>query len=83
MATLKTRDILRINHVANGTECPECGERGSRDWNGERGELCSYSCQDCGVCWDAAFWFAKLSEDEQGFIFDDLSDDSPQHEGEV
>jgi uncharacterized Zn finger protein len=62
---MKTRDIIRIGSIANGRECPECGEyeRGGHENNGERGDLRSYACTCCGTHWDAADWFAQLPED--------------------
>lgn len=62
---MRTKEILRINQIANGRECPGCGEyeRFGHNDNGERGDALSFCCESCGEHWDAAVWFAKLPED--------------------
>jgi hypothetical protein len=52
-----TREQLKLNAIANGRECPECGEREGLEWNGGKGVDCSYGCHGgngCGHQWDAS-----------------------------
>jgi len=55
-------EILRINTIATGRECPACGERGGCEDNGKSGVHLTYLCTKCGEQWDAEEWFAKLPE---------------------
>jgi hypothetical protein len=60
--TMKTRELLRMNRHANGTECPECGNLKGIEDNGCKGRALSFCCAHpddggehggCGAQWDA------------------------------
>lgn len=36
--------------------CPECGEHGPHEANGQRGAEESFCCRDCGLHFDAVEW---------------------------
>jgi len=63
---MRIRDLLRLNRVSLGRECPECGERASHEDNGARGSERAYCCTCCGTQWDVEFYRAKLEAELDG-----------------